>query len=370
MITVSIDPASGQVVMFTLPRDTVDVPVPAGSPRNVFGSVYSKKINSFFVAARGSSTAFPGARATRGYTGLKAILGNLYGLDIKYYVEVNFAGFRDVVDALGGVTVNVQVPVLDDNFPTAAGRRERLFVPAGMQHMTGREALEYARSRKSTSDFERSARQQRIIVSLRQQMDIGSILRNINPLAEAVGHSIRTDIPRELVPQLLGLADKVDTRSIRSVIFTPPFYQSECLNCPPRGYIIQPRVARIRQAIADAFNIDPAFAEKRDALTDEGAELWVLNGSGKTGEAARLSEYLSYLGMAATAPIQKPDVSKPPTTIVRAYNGAETTYPLTLVALQEVFGVTVTPVTDPNVRVNFVIITGTGTPQLTPPPAP
>jgi hypothetical protein len=264
----------------------------------------------------------------------------------------------------------VQVPVLDDNFPTAAGRRERLFVPAGMQHMTGREALEYARSRKSTSDFERSARQQRIIVSLRQQMDIGSILRNINPLAEAVGHSIRTDIPRELVPQLLGLADKVDTRSIRSVIFTPPFYQSECLNCPPRGYIIQPRVARIRQAIADAFNIDPAFAEKRDALTDEGAELWVLNGSGKTGEAARLSEYLSYLGMAATAPIQKPDVSKPPTTIVRAYNGAETTYPLTLVALQEVFGVTVTPVTDPNVRVNFVIITGTGTPQLTPPPAP
>jgi LCP family protein required for cell wall assembly len=370
MITVSIDPASGQVVMFTLPRDTVDVPVPAGSPRNVFGSVYSKKINSFFVAARGSSTAFPGARATRGYTGLKAILGNLYGLDIKYYVEVNFAGFRDVVDALGGVTVNVQVPVLDDNFPTAAGRRERLFVPAGMQHMTGREALEYARSRKSTSDFERSARQQRIIVSLRQQMDIGSILRNINPLAEAVGHSIRTDIPRELVPQLLGLADKVDTRSIRSVIFTPPFYQSECLNCPPRGYIIQPRVARIRQAIADAFNIDPAFAEKRDALTDEGAELWVLNGSGKTGEAARLSEYLSYLGMAATAPIQKPDVSKPPATIVRAYNGAETTYPLTLAALQEVFGVTVTPVTDPNVRVNFVIITGTGTPQLTPPPAP
>jgi LCP family protein required for cell wall assembly len=370
MITVSIDPASGQVVMFTLPRDTVDVPVPAGSPRNVFGSVYSKKINSFFVAARGSSTAFPGARATRGYTGLKAILGNLYGLDIKYYVEVNFAGFRDVVDALGGVTVNVQVPVLDDNFPTAAGRRERLFVPAGMQHMTGREALEYARSRKSTSDFERSARQQRIIVSLRQQMDIGSILRNINPLADAIGQSIRTDIPRELVPQLLGLADKVDTRSIRSVIFTPPFYQSECLNCPPRGYIIQPRVARIRQAIADAFNIDPAFAEKRDALTDEGAELWVLNGSGKTGEAARLSEYLSYLGMAATAPIQKPDVSKPPATIVRAYNGAETTYPLTLAALQEVFGVTVTPVTDPNVRVNFVIITGTGTPQLTPPPAP
>ena len=370
MITVSIDPASGQVVMFTLPRDTVDVPVPAGSARNVFGSVYAGKINSFFVAARGSSRAFPGTRETRGYTGLKAILGNLYGLDIKYYVEVNFDGFRKVVDALGGVTVNVQVPVSDDNFPASKGHRKRLFVPAGLQHMTGAEALEYARSRKSTSDFERGARQQRIIVSLRQQMDIGSILKNVNPLAEAIGQSIRTDIPRELVPQLLGLADKVDTRSIRSVIFTPPFYQVQCLNCPPRGYIITPRLNRIRQAIADAFAVDPAFAEKRDALTDEGAEVWVLNGSGKAGEAARLSEYLSYLGIAATAPIQKPDVTKPPATIVRAYNGAEATFPLTLAAMLDVFGVQVSPITDPNVRIDFMVITGGGTPQLTAPPAP
>lgn len=370
LITVSIDPASGQVAMFTLPRDTVDVPVPPGKPRSVFGSVYSQKINSFFAAARRSSTAFPGARETRGYTGLKAILGNLYGLEIKYYVEVNFDGFRDVVDALGGVTVNVQIPLLDDNFPQAAGRRVRLFVPAGMQHMTGAQALEYARSRKSTSDFERGARQQRIIVSLRQQLDIGSVLRNINPLAEAIGSSVRTDIPRELVPQLLGLADKVDIRSIRSVLFTPPFYQVECLSCPPRGYIITPRITRIRQAIADAFKIDPAFAERRDALVAEGAELWVLNGSGKTGEAARLSEYLSYLGMAATAPNQKPDVSKPPATIIRAYNGAETEFPLTLAALQDVFGVTVIPITDPNVRIDFVIITSGATPDLTPPPAP
>ena len=73
----------------------------------------------------------------------------------------------------------------------------------------GADALEYARSRKSTSDFERAARQQRILLSLRQQMDIGSILKNINPLAEAIGQSVRTDIPRELVPQLLKLAMKV-----------------------------------------------------------------------------------------------------------------------------------------------------------------
>jgi hypothetical protein len=297
-------------------------------------------------------------------------MGNLYGLDIKYYVEVNFQGFKNVVDALGGVTVNVQIPVLDDNFPSGSGRRERLFVPAGVQHMTGEQALAYARSRKSTSDFERGARQQRVIVSLRQQLDIGQALRNIEPLAAAIGQSVRTDIPREIVPQLLGLADRIDTRSIRSVIFTPPFYQEECLSCPPRGYIIQPRVARIRAAVAEAFNVDPGFAEARDALAEEGAELWVLNGSGRTGEAARLSEFLSYLGLAASAPNQRPDTSGLAATTIRAYNGAEERFPLTVAALREVFGVEIQPFADPAIRVDFIVITGGSTPQLTPPPLP
>jgi LCP family protein required for cell wall assembly len=370
MITVSIDPATNQVVMFQLPRDTVDVPIPPGPAQAFFGSVYSGKINSFFSRTVNRPDLFPGHGEKTGYNGLKAILGNLYGLDIKYYVEVNFDGFKKVVDALGGVTINVQVPVLDDNFPNPGGRRERLYIPAGIQHMTGEDALKYARSRKSTSDFERGARQQRVLVSLREQMDMGQALRNIDALASAIGESVRTDVPREVVPQLLGLADGIDARSIRSVIFTPPFFQVECLNCPPRGYIIQPRVDRIRAAVREAFNVDPKVAEARDALLEEGAELWVLNGSGRTGEAARLSEFLSYLGMAATAPRQQPDVSGLQGTTVRAYNGAEAEFPLTVEALRLVFGVEVEPVTDPNVRVDFVVITGVQTPQLTPPPVP
>jgi LCP family protein required for cell wall assembly len=354
--------------MFQLPRDTVDVPVPPGAPRNVWGSIYSNKINSFLSNAAARPDAFPGTKETRGYNGLKSILGYLYGLDIQYYVEVNFGGFEKVVDALGGVTVNVQVPVLDDNFPEAGGHRERLYVPAGVQHMTGAQALEYSRSRKSTSDFERAARQQRVLVSIRRQLDIGQALQNIDVLSAAIGQSVRTDIPRELVPQLLGLAEKVDTRAIRSVIFTPPFYQTECMNCPPRGYIIQPKVARIRAAVADAFKIDPAFADTRDALAQEGAQLWVLNGSGRTGEAARLSDYLTYLGLSATAPIQKPDTSGLSATTIRAYNGAMDKFPLTVAELTKVFGVTIVPVTDAAVRIDFEIITGGSTPQLTPPP--
>lgn len=370
LITVSIDPATSQVVMFQLPRDTVDVPVPPGPAQSFFGSVYQGKINSFFTATVNRPDLFPGRGERTGYNGLKAILGNLYGLEIKYYVEVDFQGFKRVVNALGGVTINVQVPVLDDNFPNAGGSRERLYIPAGIQHMTGEEALKYARSRKSSSDFERGARQQRVLVSLRQQLDIGQALRNIDELAGAIGSSVSTDIPRELVPQLLGLAEQIDTRSIRSVTFTPPFYQEECLNCPPRGYIIVPRVDVIRAAVRDAFRIDPNFAEVRDALLEEGAELWVLNGSGRTGEATSLSQFLSYLGLAATAPPQRPDTSGLQRTTVRAYNGADEQFPLTVEALRQVFGVEVEPVTDPAIRVDFVIITGANTPQLTPPPLP
>ena len=54
---------------------------------------------------------FPGTATSRGYNAVKALLGELYGIDIRYYVEVNFDGFRKVIDTLGGVTVNVQMPV-------------------------------------------------------------------------------------------------------------------------------------------------------------------------------------------------------------------------------------------------------------------
>ncbi len=378
MITLSIDPVKNQVVLFTLPRDTVDVPIPPtnNAARNLFGSTYQGKINSWFSVVKGRSDLYPGSANTRGYTGLKDILGNLYGLNIKYYVEVNFDGFQKVVDALGGVTVNVQIPVLDDHYPVpasathAGGYQQRLYIPAGLQHMTGFQALEYARSRHTSTDFDRSARQQRVLVSLRRQTDIAQVLPSINALTDALKESVRTDIPRELVPQLLGLVQRIDTHAIRSVIFTPPFYQQECLNCPPRGYIITPNVQRIRAAVAEAFTIDSNFEAARNALTAEAAQVWVLNGTTQTGEASRVAEFLDYLGIAATAPNQRPDVTGLSITTIRMYNGAADRDPLTLAALRQAFGVEPVAVTDPKVHVDFIVITARTTPNLTPPPLP
>lgn len=369
MITVSIDPTTNQVVMFTIPRDTADVPVPPGPARTAFGPTYPGKINAWFSEVQNRPDLFAGSDATRGYNGLKAILGQLYGLDIRYFVEVNFTGFERVVDALGGVTVNVQIPVLDDQYPRPGGVLERLYIPAGVQHMSGTEALAYSRSRKTSTDFDRAARQQRVLVSLRRQTDIAQIIPAIDTLADALKQSVRTDVPRELVPQLLRVAEQIGSRSIRSVIFTPPFYGEEVLS-GPRGYLIEPNITRIRTAVREAFTVDPAFAQAREAIAQEGAKVWVLNGSGRTGEATNLAAYLDANGLAATAPNQQPDIEGLPTTTIRAYNGAETRYPLTIAALKEIFGVDVEPVMDPEVPVDLMIITGQDSPQLTPPPLP
>jgi LCP family protein required for cell wall assembly len=367
LITVSIDPVTKQVAMFSLPRDTVNVPVPAGPARNALGPTYGRKINSLYLTLQDRPDLFPGGARTRGYNGLKAVLGELYGLDIKYFVEVNFDGFIRIVDALGGVTVNVQVPVVDDRFPGQNGRLQRVYIPAGVQHMTGTEALVYARSRNASNDFDRGQRQQRVLLSLARQLDPAAVLPRINELASALSTAVRTDIPRDLLPQLLGLAETVDLSTVRSYVFSYPNYADE-VTAPI--YFLDPDVPKIRRTVEEAFSVDPEFAARREALGAEGGTVWVLNGSGAQGQAAGLAAYLEYIGMTASSPAQRPDDTGLRATRIVVYNGAEARLATTIATLEELFGVEVQTATDPAARVDIVVTTGATTPTLTPPPAP
>jgi LCP family protein required for cell wall assembly len=369
LIVVSVDPVTKQVAMFSLPRDTVDVPVPAGPAQRLFGTTYAGKINSWFQAVRNRADLFPGTNTTRGYNGLKAIIGNLYGLDIKYFVEVNFDGFRAVVDALGGVTINVQIPVSDDHYPGDNGKLERVYIPSGIQHMDGAQALRYARSRHGSSDFDRGQRQQRVLLSLREQADPQDLVPRLPDLINALKKAVRTDIPVDQLSQLLGLASSVDTKDIRSYVFTPPFYQTEYLNSP-RGYIIVPNVTKIRTAVKNAFTTDPADEALREKLADEGAGIWVLYGGSDRDRSTRLAGYLEFHGLAASAPRQKPPGAIPKSTSIVVYNGAESEYPDTIAYLEQTFGVTSTTMTDPAIRTDIVVTIGSSTPDLQAPVGP
>jgi LCP family protein required for cell wall assembly len=371
LIVVSIDPATKDVVMFSLPRDTVDVPTPPGPARRAFGSVYRQKINAFWSAVRKRDDLFPGdpKKNLPGYNGLKAILGNLYGLDIKYFVEVNFDGFRRVVDQMGGVTINVQMPVTDDRFPSTDNSLRRIYIPSGIQHMTGAAALQYARSRHGSNDFDRGIRQQRVLLSLREQADPQALIPRLPDLVQALQQTVKTDIPVDQLAPLLGLASEVDTKNIRSYVFAPPFYQKEFLSSP-RGYIIEPNIPRIRAAVQDAFTANPSDEAERQKLADEGADLWVLNGTSDSTVGPKLAGYLEWQGISASAPRQKPPGAVPAKTTIVAYNGALADNPDTIAYLQQTFGVTVTEKDDPAVRTDFILTIGKNTPKLEAPLAP
>jgi hypothetical protein len=116
--------------------------------------------------------------------------------------------------------------------------------------------------------------------------------------------------------------------------------------------------------------VDKAFEQSRVRIGDEEAVVWVLNGSGKTGQAATIADYLDYLGMDATVPTAgggRADRSSYPQTVVTVYNGAEADMPETIAALEQAFGVKAVLKDDKLVTADIIVITGAKTPALAAP---
>ncbi|MGH2407506.1 MAG: LCP family protein [Candidatus Limnocylindrales bacterium] len=367
MIVVSIDPVTRRVALLSLPRDTIDVPLPAKwAAASYFGGSYPGKINALWSLATDSPNLFPGTTASRGYTAIKGALGDLYKLDIQYYVEVDFAGFREVVDTLGGVTVDVQSPVQDDHYPVTDSRALRLYIAPGFHHFDGVDALAYARSRHGSSDFDRAQRQQRLVLSLRQQLDPVQLLQpgRLEALVGALKDAVHTDIPAELFPNLVTLASSVDLAHARTLVFTPPYYETD--DGAPL-FTLTPFVDRIRRAAANAFKVDATLEASRAKIADEAATVWVLDGSGKVGQAGAVSDYLAYLGMQSSIPTSnggRADRLDYAATSITAFNGAELRLPETIRVMAATFGVPVVARTDPSVTADIVVITGANTPKL------
>jgi hypothetical protein len=186
-------------------------------------------------------------------------------------------------------------------------------------------------------------------------------MANFDSLAATLKQSVNTDIPLGMVPKLLSLANSVDTKNIRSFVFSPPFYGSDGTEAV-RGYVIEPNITRIRRAVKDAFSTPASVLALRDKLGAEEARVWVLNGSGRAGLSASTSDRLSYDGLDASAPNQRP-ATQPATKIV-VYNGAESDLTDTITYLEDLFNVKVTTATDPKVPVDMIITLGRDAPNL------
>ena len=361
LIVASVDPVNGTVTMFSIPRDTVDFPVPENA-QQLYGATYGNKINSYYASASRHPDVFPDGPMPA----LREMLGNFYGMTIDYSLMVNFTGFQEIVDALDGVRITARNPVTDDSYPIGGGKYARIHVLAGVHAMDGAEALIFARSRHGSSDFDRAARQQQVISAIRAQSDMAAITRNLPSLAVALKDSLKSDFPQQDLPLLLDLIAQIDAGSIRSLVFTPPNYQT--VGSDSRGYIITPDVAKIRAAVLQAFSAQPTKEEREaDAIAREAARIWVLNGTGRKGEAGVLATALSRAGLDASAPtaITPDEIGLLKTRFV-IFNGAEQRMPITLALLERLLGMKATLIDDPTVTVDVEIITGADVPTITP----
>jgi LCP family protein required for cell wall assembly len=261
MMVVSVDPRSGRLAFISLPRDTAGVPLPAewAAARGVYGARFDAKINTLYTTARLQPELFPGSDGQRGYRALMGALSELYGLDIRYYVAVDLSGFRGAVNALGGLVVDVRRPLWDPAYPSDDGRGKlKMYVAPGIQVMNGQQALAYARSRKTTSDFDRAERQQQLVAGLRDQLDLASLLEPgvIDALVREFKTNVRTNIPPRLLPQLIRIAADVDVARRRSLVLSPEKgFSTECNACQPDGqYKLLGDVTRIRKAVQGVFS--------------------------------------------------------------------------------------------------------------------
>jgi polyisoprenyl-teichoic acid--peptidoglycan teichoic acid transferase len=245
MIVASFEVSTGRATLFGLPRNLVRAPLPDGPAADFFGCrCFPRPLNELYAFAEKER---PDLFHTGGRPGVLALAGTaeeMLGLPIDHYALVDLKGFVDVVDALGGVTVEVTRPIrVEVDRLGTEGSQPAYVLSPGRRHLNGFTALAYVRSRKTTSDYDRMQRQRCLLGSLARQTDPTEVLRAFPRLAAVVKRSIVTDIPASRVPGLLEAASGRRAR-VATVGFTPPTYAAGWSG----GYPI-PDVPRIQRTV-------------------------------------------------------------------------------------------------------------------------
>ncbi|HZA81143.1 MAG TPA: LCP family protein, partial [Actinomycetes bacterium] len=246
MIVASLEVATGKLALFGLPRNLVRVPLPDGPAADFFGECrcFPRLLNELYAFAEDERPdLFPHSRRP----GIAAVAGaaeQLLGLPIDHYALVDLLGFVDLVDAVGGVTVNNLKPLdIEIDRLGRPGPRPAFEIQPGRRHLNGFTALAYSRSRETTSDYDRMQRQRCVIGSLARQTDPTELLAAFPKLVKVLKHTVATDIPASRLPTLLEAAGDKPVK-VATIGFQPPTYNSGWSS----GYPI-PDVAKIQSAV-------------------------------------------------------------------------------------------------------------------------
>jgi LCP family protein required for cell wall assembly len=244
MVAASIDTHTGDVILFSLPRNLQEVPLPPGPLREQWPHGFPDLLNGVYQFVANQPQLLAGAR-DRGAAAIKSVVSYILGIPIDYYAMVNLEGFNEFIDAIGGVTINVteRLPIggllADGTRVPPVG-----YIEPGIQHLSGTQAQWYARSRRDSTDYDRMLRQRCLIGAMVQQATPVNVLKHFQELSSATKRLAETDIPRSVLPDLITLGDKMHSgSSIRSVAFVPPVIHTG-----------NPDYAKIRRLVRDAIN--------------------------------------------------------------------------------------------------------------------
>lgn len=218
IILVSIEPETGNVAMFSVPRNLTFAPLPAGMGLwdcQCFPDI----ITHLWANGEWYPDAFPGPQEPS-INALKGSLGLLFDVDVHYYAKVDLEGFVGVVDALGGVTIDVPETLVDETYPSEDGSSQYVAIEAGTQHLDGHLALAYARIRRHSGDFARMHRQRCVLGALVSQTGALDVLSGFGKLASAVKENVTTDIPANRLGDFVELLPTIDTENVATLRIT------------------------------------------------------------------------------------------------------------------------------------------------------
>lgn len=292
LILLTLEPTSQTAGMLSLPRD-LWVPIPS------YNMTY--KINT--VYAIGEDRRYLGGGAQL----VKDTVSSFIGQPVHYFVLVNFRGFIEVIDLIGGVDINVPKTILDEEYPTADYGVETFYLEAGWRHLDGATALKYARTRNVDDDYGRARRQQDLIRAVFEQVTsadmIPALLTKLPTLIYTMRSSIDTDIPMAVQLELANYMRQASVKEVRQLVLDSRY--GEETYSDDGAWILLPDREKVRMAVDEFFRPTSIAAQSGISLAalagNQGVRIEVLNGTTQPGVAARTRDLLEASGWRVVA---------------------------------------------------------------------
>jgi LCP family protein required for cell wall assembly len=208
MIIVTIDLWDGVASMLSIPRDLL-VPIPGHG---------DDRINAAYAYGQLAHPNDPVA----GPALAVATVSKQFGVPIEHYLQIDFSGFRGVVDAVGGVSINVTEEIDDAEYPTDDYGYKHIHFDPGCYRMNGEQALEFARTRHASSDNARRDRQMQVMQAVLDSTTDVNAARRLPEIVKSLGNSVQTSIPWEGQLSLARMGRRINATGVTRYSIQPP----------------------------------------------------------------------------------------------------------------------------------------------------